>query len=92
MVSIKRVRLVFALILILAIAGACVFLTSCNKQVIDLTMRFDYAFISLPNGAVVEGTVEKWRDYEDGDQLQVTISGITYLTHSQNVVLCSERP
>ena len=39
------------------------------------------------DGSVVEGEVESWRDYDDGDQLQVTINGVTYLTHASNVVL-----
>ncbi len=92
MITSLRMRRVFALILILAIAGACFFLTSCNRQVIDLTYKFDWAIIALPNGDTVEGPVEGWKDYEDGDQLQVKINGVTYLTHAGNVVLCSERP
>ena len=43
--------------------------------------------IAMPDGSVGEGEVESWRDYDDGDQLQVTINGVTYLTHASNVVL-----
>lgn len=53
----------------------------------DTTYRFDYAIISLPNGEIVEGDVESWRDYEDGDQIQVKIDGNIYLVHSEDVVL-----
>lgn len=45
------------------------------------------AIISLPDGTVVSGSVESWRKYEDGDQMQVKIDGVTYLVHASNVVL-----
>ena len=67
-------------------------LSGCgNKQVFDTTYKFDKAIISLPNGKVVEGKVDSWKDYEDGDQIQVKINGVTYLVHSSDVVLIKER-
>lgn len=65
-------------------------MTSCNAQIIDTTFKFDKAVILLPNGEVIEGEVDSWKDFEDGDQIQVKIDGKTYLTHIQNVVLISE--
>ena len=65
-------------------------LTGCNKQVIDLTYSYERAIISLPNGEVVAGNVQSWIDYEDGDQIQVKIDGVTYLVHASQVVLISE--
>ena len=65
-------------------------LTGCNKQVTDLTYSYERAIISLPNGEVVDGKVQSWTDYEDGDQIQVKIDGVTYLVHSSQVVLISE--
>lgn len=62
-------------------------LVGCNKQVIDTTFKYDYAVISLPDGRIVEGQLQAWRDYDDGDQLQVKINGATYLVHSMNVAL-----
>lgn len=64
--------------------------TGCNKTIIDTTYKFDRAIISLPNGGVIEGKIETWKDYEDGDQIQVKIDGKTYLAHSEDVVLISE--
>ena len=75
--------------LLLAVLAA-VMLSGCNKQMVDLTYSYEYAIIALPNGEVVEGKVSSWTDYEDGDQLQIKISGKTYLVHSSNVVLISE--
>lgn len=66
-------------------------LSSCgNYQMIDTTYSFDKAIISLPNGEVIEGKVDSWMDYEDGDQIQVKIDGVTYLVHSSDVVLIKE--
>lgn len=65
-------------------------LSSCNKQLVDFTYNFDRAIVYLPNGEVVDGKVSSWKDYEDGDQIQVVISGKTYLVHSSNVVLIKE--
>ena len=65
-------------------------LSGCNKQVVDLTYSYERAIVSLPNGEIVDGKVQSWTDYEDGDQIQVKIDGITYLVHSSQVVLISE--
>ena len=69
-----------------------VVLTGCNKQVVDTTYRFTYAQIKMPDGSVIDGKVSSWTDFEDGDQIQLTIDGITYLTHSSNVVLSTKNP
>ena len=61
-------------------------LTACNYQVVDLQYNFNYAYIQLQNGELIEGKVESWTDY-DGEQLQVTIGGVTYLTNSYNCTL-----
>ena len=44
--------LVVCLVIIFALLCA-----SCNKQIVDLNYKFDYAIIGLPNGEVVEGRV-----------------------------------
>ena len=79
----------------IAAALAAVFLllsaASCNKQIFDTTYHFDYAYIGLPNGECVEGMVESWTDFEDGDQLQIKIDGTWYLVHAANAVLISGR-
>lgn len=77
----KRIA-VISTIMILAMSS----LTGCNYQFIDTNYSYDYAIIQLQNGTVVEGEVESWRDYE-GEQLQVKINGVTYLTSSYNCTL-----
>lgn len=72
---------------------ACILLTlvSCNYQVIDLNYKFDYAYISYGDGTVEKVEIASWRDYEDGDQIQVTgTDGTVYLVHSENCVLVKE--
>jgi hypothetical protein len=65
-------------------------LSGCNKQIVDLTYKYDRAILYLPNGEVVDGKVSSWTDYADGDQIQVKIDGTSYLIHSEDVVLISE--
>lgn len=80
---------ILALIFVLALL--IVVLAGCNKQIFDTTYGFDKAIIYLPNGEVVEGKVDAWTDFEDGDQIQVKIDGVTYLVHSMNAVLIKEK-
>ena len=77
-------------IIFVVLAFALVTFTGCNKQIIDTTYSFDKAIIELPNGEVVEGKVESWKDYDDGDQLQVKIDGKTYLVHAGDICLIKE--
>lgn len=82
----KKRLIHFLLTLIMTVAVVLAF-TGCNKQVVDLKYNFNKAIIKLPDGTVVQGEVYSWRDYEDGDQIQVNIEGVTYLVHSANCVL-----
>lgn len=78
----------FATILTL---GMVLSLAGCgNRQMIDLTYTYKYAIISLPNGEIVEGKVDSWKDFEDGDQLQITVDGVTYLVHATDAALMTE--
>lgn len=80
----KIIAVSLAAVMLLVICGAC------NMQVVDTTWSYEKGIITLPNGDVVEGKVETWREYSDSDMLQVKIDGKQYLTHSVNVVLISE--
>lgn len=63
-------------------------LTGCgNRQILDTNFSFNRAIISMPDGTVVDGTVQSWKDFDDGDTIQVKIDDVTYLTHISNVVL-----
>ena len=69
--------------------GVCLCLGGCNRQIIDMTYSYEEAIIQLPDGSIIQGKVQSWRDY-DGDQIQVKIDGKQYLVHSSNLVLISK--
>lgn len=78
------------LAIMLAMIIMMIGLVGCgNQQLFDATYTFDYAIIELPNGEIIEGEVNSWNDY-DGEQLQIVIDGVTYLTHSENVVMIAK--
>ena len=79
----KLALIVSAIVLTMSLSG-------CNKQIVDVTFSYERAIISLPNGEVVDGKVQSWTDFEDGDQIQVKIDGVTYLVHSSQAALISE--
>ena len=79
------------LIAVTSLTTAVILLAACgNKSLIDTTYGFDKAIINLHNGTIVEGKIQSWMDYEYSEQIQVTINGKTYLTHSSNVILIAE--
>ena len=69
--------------------GSAGVLAGCNKQIVDFTYSYEKAILQLPDGTIVEGKVQSWTDYSDGDQIQVKIDGKQYLIHSEDVVLIS---
>lgn len=75
---------IFAVVMIVIVVLS---LCGCNKQIIDLDYKFNYAIIFLPNGEKIEGKVTAWNDYDQSDMIQVKIDGVVYLTHSSNVIL-----
>lgn len=80
----KLLAAILALEMALSLAGCG------NRQMIDLTYSYKYAIISLPNGEIVEGKVDSWKDFEDGDQLQITVDDVTYLVHATDAALMTE--
>lgn len=79
------------LIIFILAVFMCITVAGCNQQIIDTTWKYDKAIIQLPNGEIVEGEVESWKDYDNSDQIQVKIkNGDSYLVHSSNVVLIAE--
>lgn len=82
----KLLSVLLAVVLVLTLTGC-----QENKDYTSVLLwdaqGYNYAIIKLQNGEVVEGTIEKWRDFEDGEQLEVTIEGVVYLTNSINCTL-----
>jgi len=65
---------------------------SGNEQVFDTTWRYEWAIVQLGNGELLEGQITSWKDFSESDMIQFTMDGITYLTHSSNVILCTKCP
>lgn len=50
------------------------------------THGYNYAIIKMPDDTIIEGAIDSWRDFE-GEQLEVKMNGVIYLTNSFNCVL-----
>lgn len=90
----KIIALVIALSII---AGTFIFM-SCgsasafNVDIFDTNYKYNKAIIGMPDGTHMELDVKQWRDYEDGEQLQITDSnGDVYLVSSFNCILINEK-
>ena len=77
--SVAIVLLILVMMVMLSVCG--------NMDIFDTVYTFDRAIIHLPNGEIVEGKVDSWRDYADADQLQIKVDGIVYLVHSSDAAL-----
>ena len=81
---------IICLLLAVVVILTTICFAGCNMSVIDTTYSFDKAMIYMPDGTVVKGRVESWKDYEDSDAIQVEIDGKVYYTFLNNVVLIKE--
>ena len=76
---------IISIILIITMLAMMLLLSRCNKQIIDLNYHFNYAIIQLPNGEIVEGSVQSWTDFKDGDQIQVKIRHCKFCWQRNNL-------
>lgn len=84
----KKIALLMLILVTLAVALCGCYSIGNNSHGWDMKYTFHEAIIYMPNGAeLVSGDVSSWRDFEDGDEIQITIDGVTYLTHYSNVVM-----
>lgn len=76
---------------VLVLVVLMVALTGCgNRDMFDTVYTYDEAVLSMADGTIVRGKVENWRDYEDGEQIQVKIDGVIYLVNSVNITLMNK--
>ena len=84
---------VIAIVLAVIVIAMC--FTGCggyNKQILDLNRNYNRAIIQLANGEVVEVEIDKWSDYEDGEQIQIIAKdGTVYLTSSFRCDLINDK-
>ena len=67
-------------------------LSACgNRDMFDTVYTYDYAIVGFPDGTSKKIEIKQWRDYEDGEQIQIKDkNGNTYLVNSVNCVLVQE--
>ena len=90
--TIKGCGVVIGALILIAVGIFVMFNGGCNRQIVDVKYHFETAMIKTPDGNVKTVKVKSWRDYKDGDQIQVTDNdGNTYLGHACNIMLFSEK-
>jgi hypothetical protein len=80
------VGLICVILVIVSLGIGILFTFIGNRTIIDTKFYYDYAIVQLADGSVIKGKVDSWRDYE-GEQIQITINGETWLVHSANLSL-----
>lgn len=81
-------KIIISLLVSLLVVGV----SGCgNKDMVDTVYSYDYALVTFPDGGCKKLEIKKWRDYEDGEQIQITATdGTVYLVNSFNCVLVKE--
>lgn len=74
--------------IIIAVIFCLLFMTGCNKQIIDLDYTYDKAICNY-SGTTFVLKIDKWKDY-DGEQLQIKSGEKTYLLSANNCYLVDE--
>ncbi len=63
-----------------------------NIDLLDTNYTYDYALVKWPDGTMKKIEVKQWRDYEDGEQVQIIArDGKIYLISMNNAVLVREK-
>ena len=68
-------------------------LSGCgNMDMFDTNYTFDYAIVEFPGEDVRKIEISQWKDYENGEQIQIiTKDGTVYLVSSFNCVLVRDK-
>lgn len=68
-------------------------LVSCgNYDMFDTNNTYTRAIITYGDGQTFDINIKQWRDYGDGEQLQIVADdGTIYLTSSFNTILINEK-
>lgn len=78
-----RKKILFGLCVLISM----VCISGCNKQIIDTTYDFNKAIITIGD-ETKEVEISSWKDYDEGDQIQIkTTDGTVYLGHASNILL-----
>lgn len=73
---------------LLFVLSVAVLLAGCNRDMFDTVWSYDTAVTRWPDGTMKTIKIKQWRDFPDGEQLQITDhDGNVYLVSSFNTVL-----
>ena len=73
---------------LLFVLSVAALLTGCNRDMFDTVWSYDTAVVRWPDGTMKTIKIKQWRDYPDGEQIQITDrDGNVYLVSSFNTVL-----
>ena len=87
----KVIAVVGLLTLCVAVFSGCESTKSGNRITGGKDIQtFTDAIVKLGDEVIVRGPITQWRDYSDGDEVQVLVGGKYYLTHYSNVVLIAD--
>lgn len=76
-----------AILIIMLLLSMAVFCSCGNYELATADMfEFDYAQISMPDGSIVAGDVQKWSELGTG-VIVVCIDDTTYATHAENIAM-----
>ena len=80
--------------IIVMMIGLMLITTGCSFKGydwVDTNYHFNKAYISMPDGEVIEVDIKSWSDSEDGEQLTITSTdGTRYMVNSVNCILVEE--
>lgn len=79
-------------LIIITLFAMMLALTACgNRDMFDTVYTYNYAIVGFLDGRTEKISVKQWRDYEDGEQIQITAKdGTVYLVNSVNCILIRE--
>lgn len=84
----KIIAIVLIVIACLAFCGCSS--NFCNKQIVDLNYKFDYAIVQRYDGEQIIH-IKTWTDFDDGEQIQIIdTDGNVWLLNSMYTILVKE--
>jgi len=79
---------IIAIVLVVAVIMLCA--TGRNYKLVDTKWHFNYAYIAMPNGDIIEVAVKKWA--EDGNSVTIqTEDGQVYCVSYHNCILTKNK-
>lgn len=84
----------FTIVALICMTFIALNLSGCGNRgdMWDTNYTYDRAIIGLPNGESIEIEIDQWRDYEDGEPIQIIAkNGTIYLTSSYNCTLIRDK-